>query len=77
MIFEDSILEIIKFVIGDRDIAPVLELVSFDDPVTIAGLGVDELLRHAVTGLGVELIEADALHLCGGGAEIDRAGDEQ
>jgi hypothetical protein len=30
-------LEILQLVIGDRDIAPSLELVSFDDPVTIDG----------------------------------------
>jgi hypothetical protein len=36
MIFEDSILEITKLVIGDRDIAPALELVSLDDPCPTA-----------------------------------------
>jgi hypothetical protein len=49
-------LEVLQLVIGDRDIAPAFELVAFDNPITIdnlAGLGVDELLRHTLPVSGL------------------------
>jgi hypothetical protein len=51
---------------GDRDTAPALELVAFHNLIAInnlADLGGDKLSRPTVAGLGVELIEADALSL--------------
>jgi hypothetical protein len=53
-------LEILQLVIGDRDVARSLELVSFVDAVTIddlASLAVDKLLRRPGRRSRVKLIE--------------------
>ena len=63
MIFDESDLQVLQLVVGDRDAAPALESVSLDDLIALdrlAGLGTDELLCHAIAGLGVQLVEPDA-----------------
>ena len=69
----------LKFIVVDRHIAAALVLVPFDDLVAVddlAGLGVYELLLHAVAGRAVELIEPDAFRLGRGGDQGNRAADE-
>ena len=58
-------LEILQLVIGDRDIAPSLELVSFDDPVTIDG----RAGRSSHRRLGVRLRRHSARVLPGAAAD--------
>src|SRR6267143_6019477 len=61
-------LQVFQLVIADRDIATALVLVALDDLIAVddlAGLRVDELLRHTVAGLAVQLVEANALCLGG------------
>jgi hypothetical protein len=41
----------------------------------LAGLLVDELLAHAVTGLGVDLVEPDALGFGRRRRQVNRAGN--
>src|SRR5262249_49749800 len=57
-----------------------LVLVSLDDLSAVdrvAGLRVDKLLRHTVAGLGIELVEPDALCFGCRRDQIDRAGHQR
>src|SRR6516164_10964196 len=73
-------LQVLQLFVGDRDIAPALVLVPLDDLIAvdrIAGFGIDELLRHAVAGLGIELVEPDAFGFGCRRNQIDRAGHQR
>src|SRR3984893_11970514 len=73
-------LQILQLVIADRDIAPAFVLVALDDLIAVddlAGLGVDELLGHPISGLAVQLVEPDALCLGRRRDQVDRAGHQR
>jgi hypothetical protein len=73
-------LQVFQLVVADRDIAPALVLVALDDLIAVddlAGLGVDELLRHTIAGLAVQLVEPDALGLGRRRHQVDRAGHQR
>ena len=72
-------LQCFQLIVVDRYIPAALVLEPFDDLVAVddlAGLGVDELLLHAIAGRAVELIEPDAFRLGRGGDQGNRAADE-
>src|SRR6266404_6970096 len=73
-------LQVLQLLVVDRDVTPALVLVALDDLIAVddlAGLGIDELLRHAVAGLAVQLIEPDALCLGRRRDQVDRAGHQR
>ena len=68
--------ERLQLVIGDDDILVPLIFEALDHVAALdrlAGLGVDQLLLHAVAGFGVELVQADVLRLARRRGQIDRA----
>src|SRR5437870_45162 len=61
-------------------LAPAFVLVALDDLIAVddlAGLRVDELLRHTISGLAIQLIEPDALCLGRRRDQVDRAGHKR